>query len=425
MFRCLIIDDDKFERDGLRYMIDQLQLPLKVTDVRNGNMGIECLSRESYDLVITDIKMSVMDGITFLEKAREIQTNCVYIIYSGYSDFIYAKKAIKLQVLDFLVKPVSDEEFEKVMHRALLLVKEKHRISLQSGLKCLRDQKEPQELIEVHGRLLLLETADWENVQEFFQELGIPVIEWRKPYYLGYLEGEQLLSEGEWKAHQLKSGIFSRSVSTWSGMKRACERLQEIAVSCIFRETVTLLSEEDVENVPLFVRKDRGWEEAVCLYLEAQQVLPRNRLETMLAEIPKEQSGLVERILQAQSIEEIRELVIGYNNQDEVVYHIRQYIKKYYAKELSVDLLADAVALTPSYLCTLFKRQTGVTLIHYLTQYRIEKAIELLEENTYKTSEVARRVGYHNLSYFNLVFKERIGKTPGQYRKEKYYQRLE
>lgn len=423
MFRCLIIDDDKFERDGLRYMIDQLQLPLEVTDVRNGSLGIECLFRETFDLVITDIKMPVMDGIAFLEKAREIQTDCVYIIYSGYSDFVYAKKAIKLQVLDFLVKPVSDEEFEKVMHRALLLAKERQEMSLQNGLECLRDRKEPRDSVEVHGRLLLFQTEAWENGKEFFQERGIPVIEWEKPYYLGYLEGEQSLSEREWKAHQLSRGILSRTVSTWSGMKRACERLQRIEASSIFRETLTLLSEKEAENVPIFVCDGRVWEEAACSYLKACQVLPRNRLETMLAEIPKEQGGLVERVHQAQSIEEIQELVTGYENQDEVVYRIRQYIKKYYAKELSVDLLAKAVSLTPSYLCTLFKKQTGVTLIHYLTQYRIERAVELLEENTYKTSEVARRVGYHNLSYFNLVFKERTGKTPGQYRKEKHYQR--
>lgn len=425
MFRCLIIDDDKFERDGLRYMIDQLQLPLKVTDVRNGSLGVECLLREPFDLVITDIKMPGMDGITFLEKARKIQPDCVYIIYSGYNDFAYAKKAITLKVLDFLVKPVSDEEFTKVMHRALLLAKERHSISIQNELKYLREQKEPQEWIQVHGRLFLLQTEDWGNVQGFFQEREIPAIEWEKPYYLGYLEEGQLLSEGEWKAQQLKWGIISRSVSTWSGMKRACERLQRMEASCIFREKLTFLSEEDAENVPIFTQEERGWKDAVCSYLEERQVLPRNRLETMLAGIPEEQSGLVERIRHARSIEEIEELVTGYENQDEVVYRIRQYIKKHYANELSVDLLADAVALTPSYLCTLFKKQTGVTLIHYLTQYRIEKAIELLEESTYKTSEVARRVGYHNLSYFNLVFKERIGKTPGQYRKEKHYQRSE
>ena len=252
MISCLIVDDDKFERDGLRYMIEERRLPLHVADVRNGKLALDLMNEERFDMVITDIKMPVMDGITFLEKAKELQPDAVYIIYSGYSDFHYAKKAISLRVMEFLVKPVSDEEFDKVMRHAVSQIQEQ-----QS--KAPRVSRSP------------LESTD--------------------------------------------------------------------------------ISDDSAE-------------------------------------------------------------------QDGMIRDVKQYIRKNYANDLSVEAIAKSVYLSSAYLCTVFKKQTGTTLIRYLTSYRMEKAIQLLANPALKTSEIARLVGYNNISYFNLLFKEHTGKTPGQFRKE-------
>ena len=63
--KCLIIDDDKFERDGLVYLLRQMGFGLEFIDVKNGRLGLEVLAKENIDIVITDIKMPVMDGMTF------------------------------------------------------------------------------------------------------------------------------------------------------------------------------------------------------------------------------------------------------------------------------------------------------------------------------------------------------------------------
>ena len=69
------------------------------------------------DLVITDIRMPVMDGITLLTKVREQFPFTKFIITSGFSDFEYAKKAITLKVSDYLLKPVDSEELKEALSK--------------------------------------------------------------------------------------------------------------------------------------------------------------------------------------------------------------------------------------------------------------------------------------------------------------------
>lgn len=91
----------------------------QITEARNGQAALRLLTERDIDIVITDIKMPVMDGMTFLKQAKEKKPDVVYLIYSGYDDFLYAKEAIALRVLDFLVKPVKEQEFFTVMENAV------------------------------------------------------------------------------------------------------------------------------------------------------------------------------------------------------------------------------------------------------------------------------------------------------------------
>ncbi|MFC3802037.1 response regulator [Cohnella sp. GCM10012308] len=101
-----------------------------------------------------------------------------------------------------------------------------------------------------------------------------------------------------------------------------------------------------------------------------------------------------------------------------VVDEVIQIIGREYHTDLSVDTIAERVYLTPSYLSHLFAKQTGVSLIKYLTMHRLEKARQLLRETNRKIVEIGAEVGYANYPYFCSLLKNYYGKTPTQIREE-------
>ncbi|NRF93749.1 response regulator [Paenibacillus frigoriresistens] len=93
------------------------------------------------------------------------------------------------------------------------------------------------------------------------------------------------------------------------------------------------------------------------------------------------------------------------------------YMKEHYAKEsLSLNEVCSQVFMSSSYFSLLFKQYSGVTFVDYLTQYRLEKAKELLGMTQLKTCDIALRIGYNDPKYFNVIFKRHIGMTPKEYR---------
>lgn len=100
-----------------------------------------------------------------------------------------------------------------------------------------------------------------------------------------------------------------------------------------------------------------------------------------------------------------------------IIYIIREYISKNYSREtLSVKDISDHVFLSTSYVCTLFKNETGQTLNQYITEYRITKAKQLLRDPRYKITDIAVRVGYSDSNYFGKSFKKSVGLSPSEYR---------
>ena len=98
---------------------------------------------------------------------------------------------------------------------------------------------------------------------------------------------------------------------------------------------------------------------------------------------------------------------------------VTEYISKNYGSDLSVEMLASIVFLTPDYLSRLFKKTTGKSLSQYIRQYRMDKARELLIRTNKKIIDIGIQVGYPNYSYFCQSFREYFGTSPEKYRQEK------
>ncbi|HEY5583684.1 MAG TPA: response regulator [Ruminiclostridium sp.] len=98
-----------------------------------------------------------------------------------------------------------------------------------------------------------------------------------------------------------------------------------------------------------------------------------------------------------------------------VINKIIEIIESRYFEELTVEDFAQEVFLSPNYIRKIFKNVTGKTILEYITQTRMNKAINLMKTSYLNTREIAIKVGYESTSYFGQIFKQNFGVTPGEY----------
>ncbi len=117
----MIVDDEAHIRNGMKMKVDWEQLGMHVAaEACDGLEALKCMENENIDLVITDINMPLMDGLTFIQKGLEINKDVKFIIVSGYSEFEYARKAMKFGITEYLLKPLKESD----MQASLMKIKE-------------------------------------------------------------------------------------------------------------------------------------------------------------------------------------------------------------------------------------------------------------------------------------------------------------
>ncbi|MCI9138022.1 MAG: helix-turn-helix transcriptional regulator, partial [Lachnospiraceae bacterium] len=100
-----------------------------------------------------------------------------------------------------------------------------------------------------------------------------------------------------------------------------------------------------------------------------------------------------------------------------------EYVKEHYAdQELGIENICGYLNVSAAYFSTVFKKETGKTFINYLTEYRMEQALDLLLTQNEKTYIIADKVGYSDPNYFSYVFKKQFGMSPSKYKASKMEQ---
>ena len=117
MIKILLVDDEPFIRKGIQILIDWESYGYEiVAEASNGVEAIKELQKNEIDLIITDIKMPEMNGLEFIEYTQSnIKKKYKFIVLSGFYEFEYAKKAIKYNVKDYILKPIVVDELIKVL----------------------------------------------------------------------------------------------------------------------------------------------------------------------------------------------------------------------------------------------------------------------------------------------------------------------
>lgn len=128
MKKVMLVEDEELILQGMKNIIDWEALELRIIHLaHNGLEALEMQRQEPADIIVTDVNMPEMDGLTLLKKLRETDSAIRFIILTGYDEFEYAKKAISLDVEDYILKPINEEELEEALKNAVLKIEENNR----------------------------------------------------------------------------------------------------------------------------------------------------------------------------------------------------------------------------------------------------------------------------------------------------------
>jgi two-component system, response regulator YesN len=129
MLKAIILDDEKIVLQGLQMIIDWEKFGIELAGTASDGLeGLRLFHEIKPEIIITDIRMPGMDGLELIEQIMNEELHTACIVFSGFNEVNYLKKAIKLGVIDYLEKPVTPSLFEDVLLRTIKKIKEQKRV---------------------------------------------------------------------------------------------------------------------------------------------------------------------------------------------------------------------------------------------------------------------------------------------------------
>lgn len=176
MYKLLIVEDEPLIRAGLQHYFDWTELGVTtIVEAENGKEGWLTALHEQPDLIITDIRMPEMDGLQMIEHIRATLPDTLFIILTGFNDFEYAQKAIRLGgVHAFLLKPLEYEESFSTIQSCMATLKQKRNERAQrTELEAQASENKSFKSKELVKFLLEDEHAAWEeSVRQQLNDFG-------------------------------------------------------------------------------------------------------------------------------------------------------------------------------------------------------------------------------------------------------------
>ncbi|MDO5408136.1 MAG: response regulator, partial [Eubacteriales bacterium] len=119
-YPLLICDDELTLRNGLKKLIERSGLPLAICGLAsNGFEAFEIIREKQPSIVLMDINMPGMSGLDVIAETRKLEIPVKFIIISGHDEFQYAQRACRLEVLDYLLKPINKDELLELLERII------------------------------------------------------------------------------------------------------------------------------------------------------------------------------------------------------------------------------------------------------------------------------------------------------------------
>jgi len=137
MYNILLVDDERLELEAIAEYVRWEDMGIAVADTaKNGREALQKMSVCKPDIILTDVRMPVMDGLEFARKAKQLDRQVKIVFLSGHDEFQYIKAALSVEAVGYLLKPVDHEELAAVMQRVIRKCEEdKQLLGSAEGLK--------------------------------------------------------------------------------------------------------------------------------------------------------------------------------------------------------------------------------------------------------------------------------------------------
>ena len=368
----LLIDDDPNILDGIARVIeDAFPGVFQISRAYDGHQAVIQLEKNYYPIIISDIMMPYMDGLQLLELLHSNGIPSRVIMLSGYDDYAFVRRSMKMGAYDYLLKPVNIQTVTELL------------TNLRSSL-VKSHAKLPEDCVHM--------VPDLPKKESYFDipcEKPLSVEELRD----GLTQINSLLfcnelEEMEQQLRRLFAGLSPEvlSVSQWKGI-----------LSNFLYDTMQ--------------------KNEIMIRIVARYKLTENDFSAQVKNQPTASQLMVKLIEIMKTYAD--DLVVHQKvKEDVIVKHAQEFIQTHYAQNLNLADIAQQSFLHPNYFSALFKKKTGVTIREYILQVRVGKAKELMENPELKLQEIAAAVGYEDQAHFNRAFKNVTGMAPSQYRKQ-------
>lgn len=471
MRKVLIVDDEAMIREGLRYVIDWHTYGFEIVGTaENGEVGLEKIERYQPDVVIADIKMPGKNGLEMINAALEKQLSFYPVILSGYSDFDYARQAIQLGAVNYLLKPVNEEELIEILET----INQKEARKLEENQASMWHAKlfgNDETGITRYGYARLLRmsqtVANDHLVKALTQELAeVIVLTFRQYDYVIMLSDDksgdnQLETIIETHCHQelaKEEVILSSWFKAGENLKPMAEEVYTLS-KMAFLLPQQLLSQGAFEQIrsqypanpkarevllkAIFSRQALKtaladyWDNYYADLASEEEIKWRVNgdiewvYQQIIGKVPVElqwsSKQIHEQIYLAQSFAQLKEIlsskvetlsikIASALNHLDIVAELIKYTKDNYQDELTLKKVGELFNYNSAYLGKKFRKETGENYLSFLDRVRMEKASDILQHSNFMVYEVAEMVGYSNSDYFYKKFKQHFKVSPNEFR---------
>lgn len=403
--KILIAEDEVLVRCGLKSMVNWEKLGIDVIgDASNGKEALEIYQREKPDIIMTDIKMPIMDGMELVEKIREEDQKTKIVLLTCYEEFSYLLTAMKLGVSDYILKlKMKPDEIEKTIEK---VCKELDRENMNSEdyQQALPDKS------DLFGQYVFYRQISEEIFREQIDKIGFQVSE--KSYRICQMQimnYRDVCDRMKDEQGALIQFLIFNMVNEILGKYQNGELIKETEkkylllieenekgeqksdTKNILREITRVLNEYIKAEITWKISSEgHSWGKLPDLYQECKEEKPKT-----------DENGNAEKQI---SIE---------------IYKAKEYIDKHLSEKLTLNQVAEMVSLSPNYFSSMWKKEMNIGFVDYITEQRVEKAKELFATTDLRTHEVAELTGFGDDSYFSKIFRKVAGKNPSSFRKRK------